>query len=241
MATKTYVDKTGLLYFWGRVKEWVTGKIPTKTSQLENDSRFITASDVPDGATASTTLPKADGTAAVGVETAFARGDHVHPSDTTKVDKVTGKGLSSNDYTTAEKEKLSGIAAGATKTELCTDISKNASSDTYAATPKAVAAYVASMVSGVYKPSGSLDMSVLPPPGLSVLGCVYNATTDFTTTDKFVEGAGKAYPAGTNVVCVCINTVYLWDVLAGFIDLSKYVAADDLTPIPDSEIEAIVV
>lgn len=30
-----------------------------------------------------------------------------------KVDKVSGKGLSTNDYTTAEKEKLSGIAAGA--------------------------------------------------------------------------------------------------------------------------------
>jgi hypothetical protein len=32
-----------------------------------------------------------------------------------KVDKVTGMGLSSNDYTTAEKNKLSGIADGATK------------------------------------------------------------------------------------------------------------------------------
>lgn len=30
-----------------------------------------------------------------------------------KVDKVSGKGLSTNDYTTAEKNKLSGIAAGA--------------------------------------------------------------------------------------------------------------------------------
>ena len=30
-----------------------------------------------------------------------------------KVDKVSGKGLSTNDYTTAEKEKLAGIAAGA--------------------------------------------------------------------------------------------------------------------------------
>lgn len=30
-----------------------------------------------------------------------------------KVDKVTGKGLSTNDYTTAEKSKLAGIAAGA--------------------------------------------------------------------------------------------------------------------------------
>ena len=30
-----------------------------------------------------------------------------------KVDKVTGKGLSTNDYTTTEKNKLAGIAAGA--------------------------------------------------------------------------------------------------------------------------------
>ena len=30
-----------------------------------------------------------------------------------KVDKVEGKGLSTNDYTTAEKNKLSGIASGA--------------------------------------------------------------------------------------------------------------------------------
>ncbi len=32
-----------------------------------------------------------------------------------KVDKVNGKGLSANDYTTAEKEKLAGIEAGANK------------------------------------------------------------------------------------------------------------------------------
>lgn len=33
-----------------------------------------------------------------------------------KVDKVTGKGLSTNDYTTVEKSKLAGIAEGANKT-----------------------------------------------------------------------------------------------------------------------------
>ena len=37
-----------------------------------------------------------------------------------KVDKENGKGLSSNDYTSAEKTKLSGIATGATKTEAST-------------------------------------------------------------------------------------------------------------------------
>ena len=92
--------------------------IPTNTSDLTNDSGFITAADVPDGATASTSTPLMDGTAAVGTSTAFARGDHVHPSDTSKVDKVNGKGLSTNDYTTAEQTKLSGIEEGAEVNEI---------------------------------------------------------------------------------------------------------------------------
>ena len=40
-----------------------------------------------------------------------------------KVDKVTGKGLSTNDYTTAEKDKLAGIAEGANKTIVDGDLS----------------------------------------------------------------------------------------------------------------------
>lgn len=136
--------------------------VPTKTSDITNDSGFITTADIPEGAAASTTTPKMDGTAAIGKEMAFARGDHVHPSDTSKVpttrkvaghalstdvtlvksdvglgnvdntadvdkpisttqqtaldnkvDKETGKGLSTNDYTTAEKNKLNGIKEGA--------------------------------------------------------------------------------------------------------------------------------
>lgn len=83
-----------------------TGKLInaiTKLSQLENDAGFITTADIPEGAAASTTTPKMDGTATTGVELAFARGDHVHPSDITKVDKETGKGLSTNDLTNALK------------------------------------------------------------------------------------------------------------------------------------------
>ena len=40
-----------------------------------------------------------------------------------KVDKVSGKGLSTNDYTTAEKNKLSGIESGANKTVVDSDLS----------------------------------------------------------------------------------------------------------------------
>lgn len=106
-----------------------------------------------------TATPSMDGTATVGTSAKYAREDHVHPSDTSrvptsrkvngyaltdditidsddirynwaiagidnvtdaldliisaKVDKVSGKGLSTNDYTTTEKNKLAGIASGA--------------------------------------------------------------------------------------------------------------------------------
>jgi hypothetical protein len=44
----------------------------------------------------------------------FATKGYVDGVDATKVDKVVGKGLSTEDYTTTEKTKLGGIAAGAT-------------------------------------------------------------------------------------------------------------------------------
>ena len=62
--------------------------IPSKTSDLQNDSGFITKAQVPEGAVASDTVPKMNGAAAIGTETAFARGDHIHPSDTTKLNKA---------------------------------------------------------------------------------------------------------------------------------------------------------
>ena len=55
--------------------------IPTATSQLTNDSGFITSSAVP---SASSTNPSMDGTASAGTATTWARADHVHPKDTTK-------------------------------------------------------------------------------------------------------------------------------------------------------------
>ena len=100
------LNRAGLKYLW----QLMLNKLPKKTSQLTNDSGFITSNDIPEGAAASTTTPKMDGTAAVGTEMAFARGDHRHPSDTTKVDKVTGKGLSTNDYTTVTLYKPLALA-----------------------------------------------------------------------------------------------------------------------------------
>lgn len=125
-----FIGETGLAYLWGKMKEWVgsytnitvssntktltvggqTATLPTKTSQLTNDSGFITTSDIPEGAAASTTTPKMDGTAAVGTETAFARGDHRHPSDTSKQNVISDLA-----------DIRSGAAAGATALQEETD------------------------------------------------------------------------------------------------------------------------
>jgi hypothetical protein len=48
--------------------------------------------------------------------------DKIDTEVTKKVDKVTGKGLSTNDYTTGEKNKLAGIAAEANKTVIADNL-----------------------------------------------------------------------------------------------------------------------
>ncbi len=90
---------------------------------------------------------------------------------------------------------------------------------------------IASQVSSVYKAKGSIaNVSALAAPSKAYEGFVYNIETEFTTTANFVEGAGKKFPAGTNVVCVnTTGTTYKWDVLAGMVDLTNYATKTDLS------------
>lgn len=92
MATNnnSFIDDVGLGYYDGKIHTEIEKKadkttVPTNVSQLVNDSGYITMSQVPEGAVASSTTPKMDGTATVGTESAFARGDHVHPTDTSRL------------------------------------------------------------------------------------------------------------------------------------------------------------
>lgn len=93
MATPNFLDQAGLGYLWAKITDAISTsasttekKIPSKVSQLENDAKYITRAEVPDEVAASTTVPKVDsGSGDVGTEIAFARGDHVHPTDTTRL------------------------------------------------------------------------------------------------------------------------------------------------------------
>lgn len=87
-----------------------------KTSDLTNDSGFITIEDVPDGVQPTTTTPKMDGTASVGTETKYAKGDHVHPSDTSRVPTtrtVNGHALSADVTVTKGDVGLGNVVDGA--------------------------------------------------------------------------------------------------------------------------------
>ena len=87
---------------------------------------------------------------------------------------------------------------------------------------------ISAAISSVYKPAGSTTFAALPVPAANVLGNVYNVTDAFTTTDQFVEGAGKSYPAGTNVAVVLVGEDYKYDVLSGMVDLSNYSTSDEI-------------
>lgn len=105
----------------------IINQIPKKTSDLTNDSGYLTEHQSLSGlATESYVNTKVAGIVNSAPETldtlnelAEALGNDPNFATTMatelgkKVDKVTGKGLSTNDYTTAEKDKLGGIEANA--------------------------------------------------------------------------------------------------------------------------------
>ena len=90
-----------------------------------------------------------------------------------------------------------------------------------------VEAAINAKVSSTYRAGGSVAFASLPELTEGSLGKVVNVTDAFTTTDSFVEGAGKSYPAGTNVAVVQSGEAYKYDVLAGFVDLSGLVEKED--------------
>lgn len=203
------------------------------------------------------------------------------------VAKENGKGLSTNDYTTAEKNKLGGIDTGAevnvienievngvtgtvsgktasvtisagaidtikvngttqTITDKTVDITvptkvSDLTNDSGYQTASDVNTAIDSKLGATYKPKGSVAFANLPALQASNEGFVYNVTDAFTTTSDFVEGAGKNYPAGTNVVIInTTGTTYKYDVLSGFVDLSAYQLSAELIAITNGEIDTIV-
>lgn len=218
------------------VNKIVNIPVPVNTSDLNNDSGFVTAEDIPEGAAASTTTPLMDGTASTGSETTFARGDHRHPSDTSKAN------VASPEFTGIPKAPTAD--AGTNTTQIATTAFVNSavsgkanSADVYTKTE------IDNKLSSTFKPGGSVTFQNLPALSAGNLGKIVNVTDSFTTTADFVEGAGKTYPAGTNVAIVDVGSAgspsYKYDIQGSFFDLSGYAEDSDFGLATTGEIDAL--
>ena len=130
----------------------------------------------------------------------------------TKVDKVSGKQLSANDYTNEDKTKLAGIAAGA---EVNVNADWNAESGDAQIlnkptiiTEEQVDQKINAAIGSVYKVKGSVaNYNALPSENVSI-GDVYN-----------LEDTGANY--------VATSTTPDWDKLSETVDLSGYLTKTD--------------
>lgn len=160
MAGK-FLDDSGLSYFWGKLKTLFNGKVDKVTGKGLSTEDYTTAEktklsgiDEYANCTICSIRITQDGTNPV-------TGGTIYAALAEKVDKVTGKGLSTEDYTTAEKTKLSGIEENANKTTVSSSITQ------YGTNPVQSSAIYTALAGKVDTVSGK---------GLS--------TNDYTTTEK---------------------------------------------------------
>ena len=111
------------------------------------------------------------------------------------------------------------------------------------ATTSNVNTLINAAVATVYTPKGSIQTleELNTKVNTGKVGDVWNMSAEFTTDAGFVEGPGKKYPAGTNVVLVDVSGLKKWDVLAGSVDLSAYIKSSEMVAITSVEIDEICV
>lgn len=247
-----YLNKTGLTKLWTKIKD----KFVIKELKTDSDSEYKVLSDNNltdalvekimsagdssfDGQyTSLTGKPSIEGhELASGNQTAASLG-LATPSDISEAttDMATQTWVTSQSYATSTvvDSKISTATADmATQTWV--------QGQGYATTSN-VNSLISAAVAGAYKAKGSVAFASLPALASATIGDVYNVTDQFSTTADFMEGAGKSYSAGTNVVCVDAGSgAKKWDVLAGFVDLAGYVVKTDMVAITDTEIDEICV
>ena len=180
--------------------------------------------------------------------TGIATGAQVNKIETIKVNgttqTITSKAVDISVPTnTNQLTNGAGFITGITSSDVTSALGYtpyNSSNPSGYQTASQVETAINNKIGSTYKAKGSIAFANLPSLTSSNEGNVYNVTDAFTTTSDFVEGAGKSYPAGTNVAIVNTSgSTYKYDVLSGLVDLSGYVLDSDLVAITNAEINAL--
>ncbi|MFA6632742.1 MAG: hypothetical protein WCU90_10615 [Kiritimatiellia bacterium] len=118
--SRKFLDETGLSYLWGKLKTLFAGKVDKVSGKgLSTNDFTTTLKSKLDGIEAEANKTIVDGALST-TSTNPVENNVVNTAlenlNTLKVDKVAGKALSTNDFTTTLKNKLDGIETGANKT-----------------------------------------------------------------------------------------------------------------------------
>ena len=202
---------------------------------MEGDVLNATGGGIADAVEWSNVQNKPDTIAGYGITDAYTKGE-VDGKLGSKADKSTtlaGYGIT-DAYTKGEVDGKLG-----SKADKSTTLAGYGITDAY------TKGEVDGKLSSTYKPGGSLNFADLPIPSASNLGFVYNMNDAFTTDERFLNDEPAQYPIGTNVAVVAVEdggsgTKYMFDVLAGFIDLSGFMKKTDMVPITNEEIDEII-
>lgn len=231
MAIKV-TSEGGLLYFLQKLRQlFVPRELRTGSS---SEYKVLSDNNLTDGLVAK-------------IENADSHVFSGSYSDLTAKPSINGRTLEGSQSLADLGIAAAAIHVPAKVSELTNDSGYQTSADVQSSVDGAVGAAkselqsaIESAVSSTYKPAGSVAFASLPAPSKANLGKVYNVTDAFTTTASFVDGAGQTYPKGTNVVCVNTSgTTYMWDVLAGMVDLSPYLKSADLSTVTNADIDAM--
>ena len=145
--------------------------------------------------------------------------------------KFTDQISTSEDYKALTSYKT-GKAINAAKQEVTNLIPTNNNQLTNGAgyqTETQVNNLIKSATSKVIEYGGSTDIAGLPDLAIAANAYkMYNITEGFSTTAQFLEGAGKSYPAGTNVVVIpnSAGTAYVFDIYTGSFAMSALTATE---------------
>ena len=162
----------------------------TSKNGLMSSSMVTKLNGIATGATAnsaSDTTPKANGTASVGTETDYARGDHVHPLQTT----VSGNAGSATKLQTARTISLSGAVTGST---------------TFDGSANKTITTTLSNIDASKITSGTIDIARLPAAALERCVVVADDTARFKLTSSDVQLGDTVKVTNTNKMYMVTNT-----------------------------------
>ena len=247
MARK-YLDDNGLLYFWNKIKALLNNKVDVVSGKGLSTNDFTTAyKNKLDGIEAQANKTVVDSALSSTSENPV-QNKVINSALGGKVDAVSGKGLSTNDFTTAYKNKLDGIASGAEVNAINT-IKVNGTAQTI--TSKAVNITVPTnnnqLTNGAGYQTSSQVQSAIDTALSGITGIDFQIVENLPATGTKGVIYLKAHSHGTGD----IYDEYIWitngssgsyeKIGSTDIDLSHYLKDTDVVAISNAEIDTIVV